>query len=148
MPEEKKRAGHKLSAWVSDKLYTDLQDMGYFGRQISQTETITKALELLLTESQEGDKREIMGDPGGPMGDPAGDPGRLGELEVKIGDLQEIINEKDKHIETLKDELSKAGQREEDLKKVHNNYMLQVQSLINQKAIEPPGSKKPWWRFW
>jgi hypothetical protein len=23
-----------------------------------------------------------------------------------------------------------------------------IQSLINQKAIEAPGAKKPWWRFW
>ena len=29
-----------------------------------------------------------------------------------------------------------------------NNYMLQMQTLINQKAIEAPGAKKPWWRFW
>lgn len=29
----------------------------------------------------------------------------------------------------------KADQREDDLKQTHNNYMLQVQSLINQKAI-------------
>ena len=26
--------------------------------------------------------------------------------------------------------------------------MMQVQTLINQKAIEAPGAKKPWWRFW
>jgi hypothetical protein len=49
----------------------------------------------------------------------------------------------------LNTELEKAGQREEDLKKVHNNYMLQVQTLINQKAIEAPGAqKKPWFKFW
>jgi hypothetical protein len=46
MPEEKKRSGHKLSAWVSDKLYDDLQALGYFGRQISQSEALTRALEL------------------------------------------------------------------------------------------------------
>ena len=52
------------------------------------------------------------------------------------------------HIETLKEQLEKANQREEDLKQIHNNYMLQVQSLINQKAIEGPGAKKIWWKFW
>jgi hypothetical protein len=24
----------------------------------------------------------------------------------------------------------------------------QVQMIINQKAIEAPEAKKPWWRFW
>jgi hypothetical protein len=70
------------------------------------------------------------------------------ELKARLEENGQQIEEKDRHIETLKTELEKAGQREEDLKKVHNNYMLQVQSLINQKAIEAPGSKKPWWRFW
>jgi len=48
----------------------------------------------------------------------------------------------------LKAELEKASQREENLRTMHNNYMLQVQSLINQKAIEAPGERKPWWKFW
>jgi uncharacterized coiled-coil DUF342 family protein len=56
--------------------------------------------------------------------------------------------ELEKHNSTLKEELSKSGQREEDLKQMHNNYFLQVQTLINQKAIEAPGNKKKWWQFW
>lgn len=36
----------------------------------------------------------------------------------------------------------------EDLKAVYNNYFLQVQTLINQKAIEAPGNKKKWYKFW
>lgn len=36
----------------------------------------------------------------------------------------------------------------EDLKKTHRNYLVQVQSLINQKEIEAPREKKRWWRFW
>ncbi len=71
----------------------------------------------------------------------APDPSELSQLRARYEEME-------KHNETLKAELEKAGQREEDLKKVHNNYMLQVQTLINQKAIEAPGSKKPWWRFW
>jgi len=26
--------------------------------------------------------------------------------------------------------------------------MMQMQTLINQKPIEVPGVRKPWWRFW
>jgi Arc/MetJ-type ribon-helix-helix transcriptional regulator len=87
------------------------------------------------------------------------------ELQKNVSDLQVLhatfegiqrlteekdkqIEEKNQHIETLKAELEKAGHREEDLKKVHNNYMLQMQTLINQKAIEAPGAKKPWYKFW
>jgi Arc/MetJ-type ribon-helix-helix transcriptional regulator len=72
----------------------------------------------------------------------APDPLELARLQARYEELQA-------HNDTLKVELEKAGQREEDLKKVHNNYMLQVQTLINQKAIEAPGEKKkPFWKFW
>ena len=64
----------------------------------------------------------------------APDSNELTESRVKSEELE-------KHTETLKKEL-------EDIKSVHNNYMLQMQTLINQKAIEAPGAKKPWWRFW
>jgi len=31
---------------------------------------------------------------------------------------------------------------------MYNNYTFQMQTSINQKAIEAPGAKRPWWRFW
>src|SRR5271157_5046206 len=103
MPEEKKRSGHKLSAWISDSLYDDLKNLGYFGISISQTESITRALELLLKESQKGDTGETQRD----LKDYMGDVGRLGELRAQVGDLQELSKEKDKYIDTLKAELEK-----------------------------------------
>jgi hypothetical protein len=42
----------------------------------------------------------------------------------------------------LYEELDKAEQDKEGLKTIYNNYFLQIQSLINQKAIEEPGNKK------
>lgn len=63
------------------------------------------------------------------------------EKDKRIGDLE-------KEIEVLLAELKKTNQDKEDLKSMHNNYMLQMQTLINQKSIEVPGAKKPWWRFW
>jgi chromosome segregation ATPase len=62
-------------------------------------------------------------------------------LTTRIEEKDKQIEEKDRHIESLKGEL-------DNLRSVHNNYMLQMQTLINQKAIEAPGAKKPWWRFW
>ena len=69
------------------------------------------------------------------------DPIELAQLRAKHEELE-------KHNETLKAELRSTSQREQDLKKTFDNYMVQVQSLINQKVIEVPGAKKPWWRFW
>ena len=63
----------------------------------------------------------------------------IGENSNK--ELNALLEEKDRHIETLKKEL-------EISQETHRNYMLQMQTLINQKAIEAPGAKKPWWRFW
>ena len=63
--------------------------------------------------------------------------------------LRALSEELKKHNEMLEAELENAVQREHDLKSMHNNYMLQVQSLINQKAIEAHGEKKkPFWKFW
>ncbi len=51
------------------------------------------------------------------------------------------IQEQQIEIEFLRKEI-------DDLKSIHNNYMIQVQTILNQKTIEAPGAKKPWWRFW
>jgi predicted RNase H-like nuclease (RuvC/YqgF family) len=69
------------------------------------------------------------------------DPFENPELKIRLEEKDKQIEEKDRHIESLKGELT-------DIKSMHNNYMLQMQTLINQKAIEAPGAKKPWWRFW
>jgi uncharacterized coiled-coil DUF342 family protein len=73
---------------------------------------------------------------------------RIGEYSQKIEVLLVENRIQTEYNATLKAELDKSSQREEDLKSMHNNYMLQMQTLINQKAIEAPGAKKPWWRFW
>lgn len=54
--------------------------------------------------------------------------------------LQTRSEEQERHISFLKEVMEKAGQREEDLKQLHNNYMLQIQSLINARALMPSGS--------
>ena len=69
-------------------------------------------------------------------------------LQTTFEGLQRLTEEKDRSIERLENDLAKAGHREEDLKTTYNNYFVQVQSLINQKAIEAPGNKKQWWKFW
>ena len=68
------------------------------------------------------------------MGDTAEDNGRFEEAQ--------------KHIETLKNELDRANQDKQMLSDMYNSHVLQVQTLINQKSIEAPGAKKPWWKIW
>jgi hypothetical protein len=56
---------------------------------------------------------------------------RLQEInEILLANIEELKKDKD------------------TIQNLYNNYMMQMQTLINQKAIEAPGSKKPWWRFW
>ena len=69
-------------------------------------------------------------------------------LQTRLEEKEKWINELQNHNETLKKELEKAGQDKEAVQNLYNNYMLQMQTLINQKAIEAPGAKKPWWRLW
>jgi Arc/MetJ-type ribon-helix-helix transcriptional regulator len=70
------------------------------------------------------------------------------KLQTRLEEKEKWIIELQHHNETLKKELEKAGQDKEAAQNLYNNYMLQMQTLINQKVIEAPGAKKPWWRFW
>jgi len=58
------------------------------------------------------------------------------------------MEEAQKQTTDLQKELEKAERREIYFEEMHNNYMMQVQTLINQKQIVSPGAKKPWWRLW
>jgi hypothetical protein len=69
------------------------------------------------------------------------DPSELAQLRGKYGELE-------KHNLTLREELEKAHQDKDDIKNLYDNYMRQMQTLIQQKAIEAPGEKKKWWKFW
>jgi hypothetical protein len=62
------------------------------------------------------------------------------ELEIRMEESQ-------KQTKDLQKELEKAERRELYFEEIHNNYMMQVQTLINQKQIVTLGAKKPWWRF-
>lgn len=69
----------------------------------------------------------------------------LGQSQTENTELKAVqkarIKELQNHNEILIKEL-------EDFKNLHNNYMLQMQTIITQKAVEAPETKKPWWRFW
>ncbi|WP_370574228.1 hypothetical protein [Methanomethylovorans sp.] len=137
MPEDKR----KINAWIPIELYEKVVSAGYS----STTEAIIKGLEMLFQDTKESSednlgyikdiqllhaenetlKEQILKAP---------DPGEYIQLHTRCNELQE-------HNSTLKKDL-------QDLKDMHNNYMLQVQTLINQKAIQGPGKARPWWKIW
>ena len=63
------------------------------------------------------------------------------EKDTRILDLQKQIDIKD-------GQLSMKDKQIEKLSETMHAQAIHIQSLINQKAIDEPGARKPWWRFW
>ena len=147
MPEEKKRSGVKVCGWLSDEVFSKLVEKGYK----SHTIIVRHGAELIIgqllgehgelggniTEGTEENNKERIEN-----------TGELRELRAQVREQREHVETLKIHNETLKAELEKAGQDKDDIKKTFDNYMVQVQTLINQKAIEAPGAKRPWWKIW
>ena len=143
MSEDKR----KLCIWVPAELYGNIVTAGY----TSPTIAVIKGLEKLLENDECQQKAStIMADYTNLLAENTKLKNEIERLTTALQsapDSNELTKsmvkseELEKHTETLKKEL-------EDLKSMHNNYMMQMQTLINQKAIEAPGAKKPWWRFW
>ena len=135
MPGEDHKNQKKIQCWIPLVTWEQIEALGYS----SPTIAVTKAFEKLL-EDPRTDPHKSHDIPNGSQQIPNESP--------EIPTLKARLEELKAHNETLKAELEKSSQREEDLKQMHNNYFLQVQTLINQKAIEAPGNKKPWYKFW
>ncbi len=115
---------HKINCWVPKNLWQEVESLGYE----SPTKATIAGYEALIAKKDTPDTWEYLGNNYVDMGNNCADLGkRLDEAQNQIEELR-----KDK----------------ESLLNLYNNYMLQMQTLINQKAIEAPGTKKPWWRFW
>jgi hypothetical protein len=164
MAEEKR----KVNSWVPVSLWEKVENLGYD----SPTKAVCDGLELLVsrhtldTIKHNTDTTGHITDITGHIADTTGHITdiKIQALNLEIEKLKtELHNSPDplefsrtcarfeeleRHNETLKIELEKAAQDKEDLKSIHNNYMLQMQTLINQKVIETSGAKKSWWRFW
>src|SRR5659263_257197 len=66
---------------------------------------------------------------------------QLEDKEIRILDLQAYNATMQNEINSFKDQLI-AKDRQLEAQAIH------LQTVLNQKAIEAPGAKKPWWRFW
>jgi seryl-tRNA synthetase len=145
--QEQKR---KISVWVPYELYDNVLRAGY----TSPTNAVIQGFEM-LTHSQSEDSPDevrkqmqvIKGQMQAELDTLKNEIERLNALLQEAPNPTEFIEvrtrskELEKHNETLEKEV-------ENLQNLYNNYMLQMQTLINQKVIEAPGAKKPWWRFW
>lgn len=121
MAVDKKR----INAYIPITLCEKVESSGY-----GITEAITEGLELLLHNDEQNVSIDML-------------QAELAELKEQLRNAPkpEYLTELHAHNDTLKQDL-------QDLKAMHNNYMLQMQSLINQRAIEAPGAKRQWWKIW
>ena len=153
MPEEKKRSGVKVCGWLSDEVFSKLIEKGYK----SHTIIVRRGAELIIGqpigEHGELEQGTVKGTEENIIDDIENtrehweNTGELRELRVQVREQREHIETLKVHNETLKAELAMANRDKDDLKETHTNYMIQMQTLINQKSIEAPGVKK-WWKFW
>jgi len=143
MVPEKIQITVKLPVELHDQLTTAIKDNKYHNMTIA----VVAALEKLLSEdtemSSEVQKLTI----------------ELQKNAVTFDYMKQLNDEKDRHIETLKNELIKSEHDKEDLKNTYSNYFLQVQTLINKPVNALTGNKitkeikalpatKPWWKLW
>lgn len=152
MTEKKQR----INVSIPEELYSKVNKSKY-----GLTEAVVKGLELILSpdiEIKPGllEKQELK------IKELQEQIEKLKLLEIKpeilelqetrIKELQNQLKTNDNNQQAMHEEMrdyNEALKKElEDLKQIHTNYMLQMQTVINQKAIEAPGSKKPWYKFW
>ena len=120
MSDEKK----KVSAWVDVSLVESLRQHGYN----NLTEAIITGFKMIIANVEESTASDN------------------NSKDVYMMEKEVLTHENvmlKEYNDTLKKEL-------EDFKSMHNNYFLQMQTLINQRALEPPAAekKRPFWKFW
>ncbi len=151
MSDKAERTTRKVGAWIPHDLYDNLSNLGYFVRSgetgTNQTDTIIEGLQLLLDKIS-GGKSSPESSTSGNKEETSGDSREIGELRAQVGELGARNEELERYNLTLKEELTQAHKDKDDIKTMFNNHVLQVQTLINQKAIESEKEKKKWWKRW
>jgi DNA repair exonuclease SbcCD ATPase subunit len=134
MPDEKR----KINCLIPTSMYEKIDASEYK----NVTEAINAALEHLMNDNPDDIKCYIDEIEEYKHNIDALQAGNM-SIKEEVIKLRAKSEELEKHNISLQNEL-------EDLKKIYNNYMLQMQTLINQRALEPPAAekKKPFWKFW
>lgn len=160
MTDEKKR----INAFVPTELYEQVMSKGY----ATITEAIIKGFERLLEDEQCTNTRDSVQEL---------NSGLVTNLQAKIESIEEQLKVKDssfhERIEDLKEQLkAKNSQQDarindlldqlkvkdqqlekkdiqiENLTNTMQSQAINIHDMLNQKSIEAPRAKKPWWKFW
>lgn len=62
--------------------------------------------------------------------------------------VQRLLDDKEERIKELQEQLKVKDTQLEKITETMNAQAVHIQTLINQKQIEAPGAKKPWWQIW
>ncbi len=76
---------------------------------------------------------------------------KISTSQATCAGIERLLNEKDTRIADLQKQNEQLGVKDNQIEKLSETVQAQaihIQTLINQKAIEAPGAKKPWWKVW
>ena len=137
-PEEKK----KIQALIPVSLWIQVESIGFKSQNEAVNFAFGKLIEIQDNNQNESKENQI------DSKNNQLESSMINELRARLEEKENLLTELYNHNETLKKEIDKAERDKEDLKVTYANYFSQIQTLINQKAIEAPGNKKTWWKFW
>jgi uncharacterized coiled-coil protein SlyX len=116
----------KVNIRVPAQLYYKIEQS-----EMTVTEAIVKGLELLFKEDEDININDI--------------------IELKNGQLtglQERIESLEKQLEIKDNQIDKLNGNIHELSDTMKAQAVHLQTILSQKAVEAPGTKRPWWRFW
>jgi len=116
----------KVNIRVPAQLYYKIEQS-----EMTITEAIVKGLELLFKEDEDININDI--------------------IELKNGQLtglQERIDSLEKQLEIKDNQIDKLNGNIHELSDTMKAQAVHLQTVLSQKVVEAPGTKRPWWRFW
>ena len=157
MPEDKR----KLCVWVPDNLYSNVVNAGY----TSPTSAVIQGFERLLGDNKcQQETSTIMANYTNLLAEnsnlkkeierlntallDAPKQVELVELRANLMGIQRLLEDKDDLIRSLESQLLDVKEQMRVKDHQLEAQAIHLQTVLNQKAIEAPGAKKPWWRFW
>ena len=149
MPEGKKRSGVKVCGWLSDEVFSRLNELGHK----SPTSIVRRGAEL-ITGQPIGEHGEFVEGTVEGTEENSREPGNIGELRAQVGEQREHLGTCRAQIEFLSQQLlakdEQISQLNEATQKqaVHIQSLIQENSLLNNRLLPEPKPKKKWWKIW
>lgn len=145
MPEEKKRSGVKVCGWLSDEVFSRLNELGYKsptsivrrGAELIAGQTIGEHGEFLEGTEENRGEQENMGELGAQVREQRE---HLGTCRTQINFLSQQLLAKDEQISQLNEATQKQA--------VHIQSLIQENSRLNSRLLPEVTAKKKWWKIW